>query len=266
MAQKKIEKIINVYMQSKGAIRPHTFISGPSGSGKTYTVEAVAEKHGVKVLHVNSAQITNEGLAGNSLSKTLVGLKEYQKAPVVVFFDEFDKVLEQDASLTAGNVQNEVLKMLEDPETEVIGDYGHYVRVSTENVLFFFAGSFGGAHLEHSTDLLEHGMRPELHGRIPIHVHVQKPSLEAILRGIQQSTLLKEYAQIEEGKNYADCVNAISSRAAEVYENTLIGMRLINALIHEYFIEGGFPEPPVRKQRGFGRRLDAPEVGLQLAQ
>lgn len=266
MAQKKIEKVISVYMQSQGAIRPHTFISGPSGSGKTYTVEAIAERHGVKVLHVNSAQITNEGLAGNSLSKSLVGLKEYQDTPVIVFFDEFDKVLERDASLTAGNVQNEVLKMLEDTETEVIGQFGHYDRVSTSNVLFFFAGSFGGVHLECSTDLLTHGMRPELHGRIPIHVHIQKPSLDAILRGVQHSTLLKEYVQVEEGKNYNDCVDAISSRAAEVYEHNLIGMRLINALVHEYFIEGGFTRPPVRKKSGFGRRLDAPEVDLQLAQ
>lgn len=261
MAIEKINSVIEVYMRSKGAIRPHMFISGPSGSGKTFTVEAAAERHGVKVYSVNSAQITNEGLSGNALSKSLVGLKEYQASPLIVFFDEFDKVLERGASLTAGNVQNEVLKMLEDTETEVIGNYGHYDRVDVSHVLFFFAGTFGGAHIEHGSELVEKGMRPELYGRVPIHVHIEKPSLDAILRGIRSSDLLRDYARFNDRASYEDALKIISDRATEVYDKNMIGMRLINSLIHQFFIEGGFQDPP--KKRGFGFHVSSPTLDVQ---
>lgn len=70
-------------------------------------------------LEVNAAQITKEGISGNSLSKILSPLVNYSHTPIVVFVDEFDKLFingntnSQLANESTASVQNEFLKLLE---------------------------------------------------------------------------------------------------------------------------------------------------------
>lgn len=95
-------------------------------------------------LEVNAAQITKEGISGNSLSKILSPLVNYSHTPIVVFVD--DKLFingntnSQLANESTASVQNEFLKLLESDTTSVFGDYGKYISVPIDNVLF--AGAF----------------------------------------------------------------------------------------------------------------------------
>jgi len=145
----KVERVYQIFSGSDTEIRPHFVLTGPSGSGKSLTIEAVASKFDFNYLEVNAAQLTKEGTAGNSLSKALTPLRNL-KGPTIVFVDEFDKLFISGNSnsdlaheITHG-VQNEFLKILETDTTEVYGEYGKYVRASTGNVLFVFAGAFNG--------------------------------------------------------------------------------------------------------------------------
>lgn len=254
----KLSKILSLYMKSAGAIKPHFFLTGSTGSGKTFTVTKVAEEFGITVININSAQLTNEGIAGNSISKALAELETLQGTPVIVFFDEFDKAISSNAETTSGTVQAEVLKLLEDSTTEVFGKWGKYNRVQVDNVLFVFAGSFGGAKIEELSDLLDHNVQPELLGRVGLHFNVEKASLEELLVLVKNSPLILEYTNNMEGIKHAKAVQDISKELAAQYDNNIIGVRAINSLTHQYFINGGFSEITKRKTSTNKKMIDRP--------
>lgn len=240
LAEKQINRIISVYLESEGKIRPHFFLTGSTGSGKTHTVTKLADAHGVPLISVNTAQITNEGLAGNSLSKVLSPLRDYQNTPIIVFFDEFDKAISSETDLTTGAVQQEILKILEDSTTEVFGSYGKYDTVQTDNCLFVFAGSFNGAKIDGLPDLLNYNVRPELLGRIGLHFAVEKASLDDLKKLVVNSPLLEEYCEVLSGAEKDVAIRTITDELDKQYEHNIIGIRLINSLIHQYFITGSF--------------------------
>lgn len=248
-AYNKIEKILNVYLQSKTEIRPHFFLTGATGSGKTHTVTVLADLLGIQVINVNCAQLTNEGIAGNSISKALAPLADYQHNPIIVFMDEFDKAISKESEVTSGAVQQEILKLIEDDTTEVFGAYGKYNRVQTSNVLFVFAGSFGGAEIENINDLLQHNVKPELLGRIGLSYHVERASLEALIKLVEKSELLDEYCTVFGNVDRDAVVAAITDELTEQYPNNIIGVRIVNSLIHQYFINGGFTSVTKRTPR-----------------
>lgn len=239
-SEKRINRVMSIFGASEGQIRPHFFMTGPTGSGKTFTITRLAEDHNIPVLSVNMAQITNEGIAGNSLSKALSPLVKHQGNPLIVFLDEFDKVISEESSATSGGVQQELLKILEDSTTEVYGDYGKYVRVTTSNVLFVFAGAFNGAPIQSLAELLQHGVIPELLGRVGLHFSASKTPLETVLEMLEKSDLLKEYLATIQGADKKVALKALSTELENQYPNNVIGLRLINSLIHQYFINGGF--------------------------
>jgi len=67
----QMEHIMGVFLQSESAIRPHFHLTGPSGSGKSFLVAELCNKMGLPFIEMNAAQLTAEGLSGNSLSKAL---------------------------------------------------------------------------------------------------------------------------------------------------------------------------------------------------
>ena len=44
------------------------------------------------MIEINGAQLTKEGTSGNSLSKALALIKNFEQNLVLVFVDEFDKL------------------------------------------------------------------------------------------------------------------------------------------------------------------------------
>lgn len=89
---KEVNRIFQVFINSNCEIRPHFILTGESGSGKSFTIKQLCGMNELNFLEVNAAQITKEGISGNSLSKILSPLANYSHTPIVVFVDEFDKL------------------------------------------------------------------------------------------------------------------------------------------------------------------------------
>ena len=112
----EIDRIFEIFVSSECEVRPHFILTGPSGSGKSLTIRTLAEKHEMGFIEVNAAQLTKEGMSGNSLSKALGPLAQMQNRPSVVFVDEFDKLFisgnsnDSHAHESTTGVQNEFLK------------------------------------------------------------------------------------------------------------------------------------------------------------
>lgn len=66
---KEVNRIFQVFVNSNCKIRPHFILTGESGSGKSFTIKQLCDMNELNFLEVNAAQITKEGISGNSLSK-----------------------------------------------------------------------------------------------------------------------------------------------------------------------------------------------------
>lgn len=71
---RSIRRVLEIHHASQGKIRPHFILTGPSGSGKSFNITGLCDELGMQMIEVNCAQLTKEGLSGNSLSKALGGL------------------------------------------------------------------------------------------------------------------------------------------------------------------------------------------------
>ena len=177
---KEVNRIFQVFINSNCEIRPHFILTGESGSGKSFTIKQLCGMNELNFLEVNAAQITKEGISGNSLSKILSPLANYSHTPIVVFVDEFDKLFingntnSQLANESTASVQNEFLKLLESDTTSVFGDYGKYISVPIDNVLFVFAGAFNNEPHITLDRLRDFGVKTEFLGRVGL-IYNTKP-------------------------------------------------------------------------------------------
>ncbi|MGL4616540.1 MAG: AAA family ATPase [Shewanella sp.] len=248
-AIKIVNRILDNYMKSQGNIRSHFLMSGKSGTGKSYILEELVKKHGVAFVNINAAQLTREGISGNSLSKSLEALKRLQGKPVIVLLDEFDKLFNGVNGGTGderSGVQSEILHIISSGTAQLIGDYGHYTEVSTRNVLFVFAGAFLGEERLSPAKLLKMGMFPELLGRVNIHVAIPEIDCNDLIKAMKADPLLGHYFSINAITEIAAQVKiqeAIAEEIEKQYKTNVIGYRLIPRLIHQYFLyDGVFPE------------------------
>ena len=247
-----IRRILNIFTTSESEIRPHFMVTGPSGSGKSHTIQCLAEELGIHVLEVNAAALTKEGTSGNSLSKALAPLAQLGNRPVICFVDEFDKLFISGntnsalAHETTNGVQNEFLKVLEG-SASVFSDYGKYVNITTDNVLFIFAGAFNGEEDIDLDRLREFGIKTEFLGRVGLAYGLQKVSLEQMKDILEHSKLLKMYLELVPEAKKEEVVTLIMTVLTDNYEKNTIGVRMINTLIHQYFIDGGLKEKEAKK-------------------
>lgn len=247
-----IKKIMTIFQASEGVIRPHFIVTGPSGSGKSHTIEYLANELDMVMISVNAAGLTKEGTAGNSLSKALTPLMQYGNTPVICFVDEFDKLFISGnansdlAHETTNGVQNEFLKALEG-STSVFGDYGKYINIKTDNVLFVFAGAFNGEEKIDLDRLREMGLKTEFLGRVGLAYGLSKVSLEEMESILNNSPLLEKYLELFPKVNKDVVVTSLMKVVKDNYEKNTIGVRIINTLLHQYFIEGGIKEKETKK-------------------
>lgn len=247
-----IRRILTIFKTSEGEIRPHFIITGPSGSGKSHTIGCLAEELDLNFFEINAAGLTKEGTAGNSLSKALTPLLHTAGQPTICFVDEFDKLFisgNSNSALaheTTNGVQNEFLKVLEGTAS-VFGDYGKYINTKTDNVLFIFAGAFNGEENIDLDRLREFGIKTEFLGRVGLAYGLEKVTLEELQRILENSRLLANYLELVPTANKDIVCSSIMKVVKDNYEKNTIGVRLINTLIHQYFIEGGLKEKAVKK-------------------
>ena len=264
--QVKVEKdmlrVVDIFKSSKGDIRPHLILTGPSGSGKSYIIESLASKSQLGYLEINAAQLTKEGTSGNSLSKALAPLAQNQAVLTLCFVDEFDKLFisgNTNSSMAheiTNGVQNEFLRLLESKSTSVFGDYGKYVEVQVDNVLFIFAGAFNGEENITIDRLREFGLKTEFLGRVGLIYNLEKLSINSMYAALQNSKLLASYLQLFPDVNRADVENTIMTAVAVDHDKNTLGIRLLNTLLNQYFINDGKLDEAQVKQSTFHTTLN----------
>lgn len=264
-AMKQIERAVSIFEISDAAIRPHFILTGPSGSGKSHLIRQVAEDLGAGFFEVNAAQLTKEGTSGNSLSKAMRELINLPQKLTICFVDEFDKLFisgNTNSSLaheTTNGVQNEFLKMLESDTTAVYGDYGKYVNASTAKVLFIFAGAFNGEENLSLDRLREFGIKTEFLGRVGLIYNIEKLSLDSLRYILENSPLLETYLQLIPEAKKQDVVDTIMPAVEEQYHHNTLGVRLINTLLHQYFINGGVLQQKEVEKTSFQKTMKLSE-------
>lgn len=256
----EVTKILEIFKASECIIRPHFILTGPSGSGKSFTIKQLCLKNELGFLEINAAQLTKEGTSGNSLSKALSPLLQLSSKPCIVFVDEFDKLFitgnsnDSCAHESTTSVQNEFLKVLESDTASVFGDYGKYINVSSSKVLFIFAGAFNGEEDITIDRLREFGIKTEFLGRVGLVYNTKPLTLEDLFNIIDHSDLLNNYCELFENADKESITYSLKDYVKKNYEMNTLGARLINTLIHQYFIKGKFVEKEV-KNVSFQKKL-----------
>lgn len=242
---KEVSRIFEIFKNSECEIRPHFILTGPSGSGKSMAIQHLAKKHEFGFLEVNAAQLTKEGTSGNSLSKALTPLLQFTGKPTVIFVDEFDKLFisgnsnDSIAHESTTGVQNEFLKVLESDTASVFGDYGKYINVQSSNILFVFAGAFNNEENISLDRLRELGIKTEFLGRVGLVYSTQPLTLEDLFEILDNSPLLDMYCKLIDGADRETAELVIKAYLQKNFELNTLGARMINTLIHKYFIKGG---------------------------
>jgi ATP-dependent protease Clp ATPase subunit len=256
----ELDRIFTIFSSSEGQIKPHFILTGESGSGKTFTVNNLAVKYKMNFIEINAAQLTKEGVSGNSLSKALTPLLNTSRNLTVIFVDEFDKLFisgnsnDSSAHESTTGVQNEFLKLLEGRVTQVFGDYGKYVSVPLDKVLFIFAGAFNNEQDLTLDRLREIGIKTEFLGRVGL-VYSTKPlELEDLFAIVDRSDLLVKYCQLFD-TDFETVSLYIKGYIQRFYEKNTLGARMINTLIQQYFIKGGVLNLEDAKEITFQNKL-----------
>lgn len=245
LVQKELSKILDIFIASNGYIRPHFILTGESGSGKSFIIKSLAKSKDLGFIEINTAQITKEGTAGNSLSKALTPVGNMKNKLTIIFCDEFDKLFvstNRNTSIandvTVG-VQNEFLKVLESNTSSVYGDYGKYIDVDMSKTLLVFAGAFNNEPNVDIDKLRQFGIKTEFLGRVGLIYNLKRLTLEDMYLILEQSELLNMYLNIFTETKREDVIRDIKNYLEKIYDKNDLGARIINILIHQWFVKGG---------------------------
>lgn len=261
---KQLTQIASIFTASEAAIRPHFILTGSSGSGKSFLIKRLAEELEINFIEVNAAGLTKEGIAGNSLSKALSPLQQAGDGLSICFVDEFDKLFiagnnnDQLAQETTTSVQNEFLTMLESKSTSVFGEYGKYNKVPVDKVLFVFAGAFNNEPDMTIDRLREFGVKTEFIGRVGLLFSLPKPTKEEMLGYLSNNPLLSSYLELFKDTSKDTALEILNKAVVDNYEKNTLGIRMVNTLIHRYFIKGENAFTSQTKRIAFQKTLQMP--------
>lgn len=244
--EREVNRIFDIFIGSDMEIRPHFILTGPSGSGKSFTVAQMCEKHDVPLVEINAAALTKEGTSGNSLSKALAAVGNYPASqPLVCFVDEFDKLFISGnhnsdlAHETTNGVQNEFLKVLESDTASVFADFGKYVNIKMDHVLFIFAGAFNGEEDIDLDRLREIGIKTEFLGRVGLTYATEALTLDRLIKTMKESQLLAYYLELFPEVKRTTVEKVLTAQLTEAFDQNTLGFRIITTLLHQFFISGG---------------------------
>lgn len=259
----QLRRILDIHQTSQATIRPHFFLTGVSGSGKSYNVMNLCDELMIPMVEINCAQLTKEGLSGNSLSKALAPIAHSGMSPMVVFLDEFDKLFirgnnnSELADDSTTSIQNELLKILEGKTTSVFtGNYGQYADITIDHCLFIFGGAWNGEPDIDLDRLRAFGVKTELLGRVGLIFGMEKVKLADLLQAVETSELLDNYCKLFADTDRTAVVAEVQKVVSDNYELNTIGYRQIAALLHQFFINGSLKTE--KKQPVFKKTLSLP--------
>lgn len=153
----------------------------------------------------------------------------------IIFIDEMDKVAmktDQSANVSREGVQRDILPIVEGSTVNT-----KYGPVKTDHMLFIAAGAF---HVAKPSDLI-----PELQGRFPIRVELEKLKIEDFERILKEpsNALLKQYKALIETEGISisfrdDAIRRIAEIAYEVNGDTdNIGARRLHTILEKLLEE-----------------------------
>src|SRR5690606_37708298 len=160
----------------------------------------------------------------------------------IIFIDEIDKIASKgtnnSADVSREGVQRDILPVVEG--STVVTKYG---PVKTDHILFIAAGAF---HIAKPSDLI-----PELQGRFPIRVELEKLQIEDFVRILVEpdNALVKQYTALLETEGIKiefsdDAIKRIAEVAFEVNQNTdNIGARRLHTILEKLLEDLSFEAP-----------------------
>ncbi|WP_281975571.1 HslU--HslV peptidase ATPase subunit [Halobacillus litoralis] len=165
----------------------------------------------------------------------------------MIFIDEIDKVAakgDNQANVSREGVQRDILPIVEG--STVVTKYG---PVSTNHILFVAAGAF---HMAKPSDLI-----PELQGRFPIRVELNKLSVEDFRNILTEpsNALLKQYKALLEIEGIKvefsdDAITRLAEIAHEVNQETdNIGARRLHTILEKLLEDLSFEAPDVMMEK-----------------
>ena len=161
----------------------------------------------------------------------------------IIFIDEIDKIASQQsnqADVSREGVQRDILPIVEG--STVVTKHG---PVKTDHILFIAAGAF---HISKPSDLI-----PELQGRFPIRVELDKLTVEDFKRILKEpsNALLKQYEALLETEGIKviftdEAINRIAEIAYEVNQETdNIGARRLHTILEKLLEDVSFEAPDI---------------------
>lgn len=164
----------------------------------------------------------------------------------IIFLDEIDKIAgkqSNSADVSREGVQRDILPIVEG--STVVTKHG---PVKTDHMLFIAAGAF---HMSKPSDLI-----PELQGRFPIRVELEKLSVDDFKRILSEpsNALLKQYKALlkTEGINVVFADEAIIRLAEVAYqvnqETDNIGARRLHTILEKLLEDLSFEAPDIQME------------------
>ncbi|PFG06725.1 HslU--HslV peptidase ATPase subunit [Bacillus sp. es.034] len=163
----------------------------------------------------------------------------------IIFIDEIDKIAskssgQSSADVSREGVQRDILPVVEG--STVVTKYG---SVKTDHVLFIAAGAF---HMSKPSDLI-----PELQGRFPIRVELQKLSTDDFVRILVEpdNAIIKQYIALMETEGIQiefsdDAIRRLAEIAYDVNQNTdNIGARRLHTIMEKLLEDLSFEAPDI---------------------
>ncbi|MCA1062364.1 HslU--HslV peptidase ATPase subunit [Rossellomorea sp. AcN35-11] len=163
----------------------------------------------------------------------------------IIFIDEIDKIAskgsgQSSADVSREGVQRDILPIVEG--STIVTKYG---SVKTDHVLFIAAGAF---HMSKPSDLI-----PELQGRFPIRVELQKLSTEDFVRILIEpdNAIIKQYIALMETEGIQiefsdDAIRRLAEIAYDVNQNTdNIGARRLHTIMEKLLEDLSFEAPDI---------------------
>lgn len=166
----------------------------------------------------------------------------------IIFIDEIDKIASknQQSSIDVSRegVQRDILPIVEG--STVMTKYG---PVKTDHILFIAAGAF---HIAKPSDLI-----PELQGRFPIRVELEKLSVENFVQILTEpdNALIKQYKALlaTEGIEIEfsdEAIQKIASLAYQVNQDTdNIGARRLHTILEKLLEDLSFEAPDINLKK-----------------
>ncbi|MBS4207632.1 HslU--HslV peptidase ATPase subunit [Bacillus sp. FJAT-50079] len=167
----------------------------------------------------------------------------------IIFIDEIDKIASKgnqssSADVSREGVQRDILPIVEG--STVVTKHG---PVKTDHILFIAAGAF---HIAKPSDLI-----PELQGRFPIRVELNKLSVEDFVSILTEpdNALLKQYTALLETEGIQiefsdDAINRLAEIAFNVNQETdNIGARRLHTIMEKLLEDLSFEAPEVTLEK-----------------